>query len=203
MPLPDGYHQVEPGRLASVATYLEMLDAPTLPARPLPPDVEVRQVTKPDPDWYRALFRSIGERWLWFSRLAMPDAELATILSDPLIEVYTLSSGDSECGLLELDFRQPPDVELSFLGVTPAAIGSGFGSILLEFAIRRAWRDQPRRFWLHTCTLDHPSALGFYMRYGFKPYMRAIEITPDPRLTGILPRDAALQVPIIESSTSK
>jgi hypothetical protein len=56
----------------------------------------------------------------------------------------------------------------------------------------------PPRFWLHTCTFDHPAAVGFYSRYGFKPYMRAIEVSADPRLTGLLPRSAAPQIPLIE-----
>lgn len=53
------------------------------------------------------------------------------------------------------------------------------------------------RVWLRTCTLDHPAALGFYRKYGFVPICQEVEIYPDPRLTGHLPRDAAPQIPII------
>jgi hypothetical protein len=43
-------------------------------------------------------------------------------------------------------------------------------------AIERAWSRPIRRFWAHTCTLDHPSALGFYKRSGFRPFRRQVEI---------------------------
>jgi hypothetical protein len=33
--------------------------------------------------------------------------------------------------------------------------------------------------------MDHPNALGFYIRSGFVPFRRQIEVAPDPRLDGI------------------
>jgi hypothetical protein len=50
---------------------------------------------------------------------------------------------------------------------------------------------------VHTCTLDHPAALGFYIRSGFRPFKRQLELSTDPRLDGTLPPDAAPGVPII------
>jgi hypothetical protein len=61
-----------------------------------------------------------------------------------------------------------------------------------------AWAEPIRRFWLHTCTFDHPSALAFYQRSGFTPFRRQVEITDDPRLDGICPRGAARHIPIVE-----
>jgi hypothetical protein len=64
-------------------------------------------------------------------------------------------------------------------------------------AIRRAFRHPIRRFFVHTCSLDHPSALSFYVRSGFTPYRRAIEVADDPRLTGHLPLETAPQIPVL------
>jgi hypothetical protein len=50
---------------------------------------------------------------------------------------------------------------------------------------------------VHTCTLDGPTALNFYIRSGFVPYQRQVETFSDPRLTGLIPRDAAPQIPLI------
>jgi ribosomal protein S18 acetylase RimI-like enzyme len=51
--------------------------------------------------------------------------------------------------------------------------------------------------WVHTCTLDHPSALGFYRRHGFTAIGRAVETFTDPRVLGVLPMDAAPQIPLL------
>lgn len=198
MALRDGYHDVPAGKLATVVTYLEMTEPP--PARPLPdpPGVGLRRVERPEPGWYRDLFRRVGSDWLWFSRLVLPEPELLAVIHDPRVEVHALTVDGRDEGLLELDRREPPDVELAFFGLTPAVIGRGAGRWLMARALELAWRDRPRRFWVHTCTLDHPAALGFYLRSGFRAYKRAIEIEDDPRLTGLLPRHAAPWLPLVE-----
>jgi hypothetical protein len=63
--------------------------------------------------------------------------------------------------------------------------------------LNRAWDGSVARVWLHTCTLDCSAALSFYMKCGFRPYKRAIEVANDPRIRGMLSEDAAPQVPII------
>jgi GNAT superfamily N-acetyltransferase len=107
--------------------------------------------------------------------------------------------GPDTIGLLELDFRQDGACELSFFGVVPQAIGIGAGRFLMNRAIERAWGRAPSigRFWVHTCTNDHPDALAFYIRSGFVPYARGVECYPDPRIEGLLARKAAPQTPII------
>lgn len=197
-PVPLGYSPVLPGQLANVVTCLEMLAAP--PQRPdsgFPAPYALVRSPSPDMAAYRALFRRIGERWLWYSRLVMPDAQLAAILANPAVEVFVLRAEGQDLGLLELDFRQMPDCELAFFGLAPEAIGGGLGRTLMNVALRRVWERPIRRLWVHTCNFDHPAALGFYIRSGFRPYAYQIEVQPDPRLTGHLPRDAAPQVPII------
>ena len=99
--------------------------------------------------------------------------------------------------MLELDFREPGECELAFIGLVPELAGQGHGRWLLAEAVRRAWRDGVDRVHVHTCSLDHPAALAAYRRAGFTPYKRAVERFPDPRLLGILPRDCAPQVPLL------
>ena len=196
--LEDGYTDLPPGKIAAVVTYLEMIERPAVGRHRLPAGFSMRHVTAPEPGPYRSLFRAVGEPWLWFSRLAMPDAELASVLRDPLNEVYYVERNGEAKGLLELDRRSPPDVEIGFLGVTPDLVGSGIGSAVMDFALDRAWATSPARVVLHTCSLDHPRALSFYVKMGFRPYKRAVEVADDPRLTGVLSRAAGPQVPIIE-----
>jgi GNAT superfamily N-acetyltransferase len=192
------YSDVAAGQIAAVVTSLEML-APPLP-RPAPTDprLSLRHVERPGLDWFRALFRSVGEDWLWFSRLAMSDSALAAIIHDPHVEVHVLMSASDEAGLLELDFRHADECEVSFFGLTPRFIGVGAGRWLMNQALARAWSRPLRRLWIHTCTFDHPAALAFYQRTGFRPYRRQIELVRDPRLTGAVPRTAAPHIPVIE-----
>ena len=187
---------VPPGELAAIVTSLEML-AP--PLRRPPPDAPAELVRwpMPAPERYRALFHRVGAPWLWFSRLAIDDAALAAIIHDPAVEVFAITRGVAEIGLLELDFRVAGTCELAFLGLVPEATGQGIGRWLVDAALRRAWRPGMARVWVHTCTLDHPAALGLYRAHGFRAFARAIECFADPRRIGLLPRDCAPHVPLL------
>jgi len=199
MMLEPGFHDVPPGMVAAIVTHLEMC-APAAPRPvPAPEGCTLRRITSPDPDWYRDLFTRVGgQDWLWFARLRLNRDALAAILSDPGVEVWALEKDGQAEGLLELDFRAPGDCELAYFGVSATLIGSGAGRFMMNAAIGRAWAHPINRFHVHTCTLDHPGALSFYRRSGFTPVHRQVEVAPDPRLTGDLPRDAGAHVPIIE-----
>lgn len=196
-PLPDGYIDVPSGKLAAVVTSLEMRVRP--PSRPCPDRSSwaLRRVERPTAGWYRGLYRHVGEEWLWFSRLTMADDALLAIISDPAVHVFALLDDGTEQGLLELDFRMAGECEIAFFGVAPTLVGRGAGRWLMNHAIEQAWSHPIRRFWVHTCTLDHPGALAFYIRSGFVPFRRQIEIADDPRLIGQAPRRSAAHVPLL------
>ena len=197
MLLPDGYSDVPAGKLAAVVTHLEMTKRPALAPDPKGAWT-LRRVETPGPDWFRDLYRRIGEEWLWFSRLTMSEAQLAAMLHSPGMEIHALVHQGRDEGVLHLDFRDPGHCELSLFGVTAKLIGSGAGRWLMNRALELAWSRQVTRVWVHTCSFDHPSALAFYQRSGFVPFRRQIEISDDPRLDGTAPRDAAKHVPVIE-----
>lgn len=197
MQLADGYLDLPSGKIANVQTNLEMLaPAPLLPTR-VDSACALRRLERAEPQRYRALFKRVGEPYLWSSRLSMSDEELLGIIHDPADEVYAIEYNGEECGLLELDFRVPDECELTFLGLIGDAVGQGVGRWVMNRAIERAWSKPIHRFWVHTCNLDHPKALGFYIRSGFVPFKRQIEIMDDPRLNGLLSKDAAPHVPLL------
>jgi len=198
MQLPDGYSDVAPGKIVSLVTCLEMLDNPGVRAERAAVPWRLRREPRPDPAWYRELFARVGANWLWFSRLAMPVAQLERIIRHPDVEIYALEVGGRDEGLLELDFREPGQCELAFFGLSDALLGQGAGRWLMNRAIEGAWARPIRRLWVHTCTNDHPAALAFYMRSGFSIYARQVEVADDPRLSGLAPRTAAPHVPIVE-----
>lgn len=197
--LADGFHDIPPGRIATVVTHLEMTERPSPGAAPgQRHGWTLRHEPALPPGRYRALFRRIGEPWLWFSRLRRDDRELATLLADDATMIWVLQQDGADAGLIELSWREPGSCELVFFGVIPALIGSGAGRFMMAHALDAAWeRPGVTRATVHTCTLDHPSALSFYRRAGFRPVRQQVEIAPDPRLAGTLDPAAAPHVPLI------
>ncbi len=204
-PLPLGYSTLVPGQIANVVTCLEMLAPPATPRAAKPGDENFVLAPWQNPSLadFRDLFRRVGQDWLWHSRLHMPDEKLRAILDSADVDLYRLMLGGEVLGLLELDFREAPQCEMSFFGLVPQAIGKGAGRYLVDRGIHLAWHRRPGqmpidRLWVHTCTFDHPAALGFYQKAGFVPYGFMVEVQDDPRLTGHLPRHAAPHIPLVE-----
>ena len=214
---------VPAGHIATIVTCLEMLAVPA-PTAPVRSALKLERWTAPiDLAGYRALFRAIGQPWLWRGRLVLDDATLAATLSMPGLEVYVACRRDgTPQGLLELDFSTDGQCELAYVGLVPELTGRGHGSWLMGHALKRAWagqsgagqsgagqsgagqsgagqvgRPQIRRVWVHTCDLDHPGALAFYQRHGFRPYERLVEIYADPRSSGLYPAETAPGVPLL------
>ncbi len=196
----DGYGTVPAGWMVTVVTWLEMTAPPAKPAAPLPADVTLEPIRGDAAGVarYRDLFRAVGEDWLWFGRAAMSDADLAALLDASSTWCRAVVRDGADVGLVELDASRAGEVELAYFGLVPAAVGSGLGRALMGVALAEAWSRAPERVTVHTCHLDHPGALGFYVRSGFVATKRGLELGPDPRLTGVLPRTAAPQIPLIE-----
>jgi GNAT superfamily N-acetyltransferase len=189
-PVPDDH-------VATIVTDLEMRVRP--PLRPMPDSpLRLMRWQHPTPQKYRALYARVGTPWLWFSRLMMSDDALSTIIDDLQDEVFAIVDRQGiEVGILELDFRKRVECEIAFFGLIPELAGKGHGRWLMAETLNRAWRPGVECVWVHTCTLDHPSALTFYMKQGFVPIRREVETFPDPRLSGHLPRDAAPHIPLL------
>lgn len=198
-----GLTPVPDRQIATIVTSLEMRERPK-PRPTAPSPLSLIHWPAPSTERYRTLFRRVGEPWLWFSRLVMSDSDLRTILDNPKVEVYAATDrAGIELGMLELDFRVSGTCELSYFGLVPEVTGRGNGGWLMGHALALAWRAGIERVWVHTCTLDHPSALGFYQRHGFVPYKRMVETFDDPRVTGLIPAEAAPQIPCLAPVTSR
>lgn len=186
------------GEVGAIVTSLEMRSRPSL--RPLPSsDLRLERWPNPTASKYRALFRRVGEPWLWFSRLTLDDADLLRIIQDPQVRIWAVTDRSGvELGIVELDFREPGECEIAFFGLVPELAGMGYGKWLMAMTLQFAWSEPGmERLWVHTCTLDAPGALNFYIKSGFTPYQRQVETFADPRLIGLIPPNAAPQIPLI------
>jgi GNAT superfamily N-acetyltransferase len=117
----------------------------------------------------------VGRDYDWTTRNKLPDAELAALLDDPRLEVHVLMVDGVPAGFAELDRRTEGEIELVQFGLMPGFIGQGLGKWFLQWAIDKAWGYSPKRFWLHTCTKDHPAALTNYLKAGFALYKEEVK----------------------------
>jgi GNAT superfamily N-acetyltransferase len=156
-------------------TYLEMI-AHTERVVPPPRDgFAVVHAKKPTVAYYRFLYEAVGRDYDWTSRKKLSDHELAALLNDPRLEVHVLMADGVPAGFAELDRRRAGEIELVQFGLMPEFIGQGLGRFFLQWTIDKAWSYQPRRFWLHTDTKDHPAALPNYLKAGFLVYKEEIK----------------------------
>jgi GNAT superfamily N-acetyltransferase len=191
----DGVTELPAGKIANVVTFLEFAGPPP-PAHDA--DATVRVVEQPGVAWFRDLYRRIGEPWLWSWHALMSDEAMADLLANPAFAVLAAVRGDTDIGLAVVSFAEPGEAEIVVFGVLPEATGTGAAAVLMSAVLSHAIRPMVGRVWLHTCTFDHPAAIPFYRRHGFRAVRRAIEVIDDPRLAGILPREVAPHVPLID-----
>ena len=196
--LTNGFHEVPTGKLAMVVTHLEMRTRADTRPVPNPDEIELHPIENITVDEYRDLYRRVGEDWLWFSRLNMSEIELSKIIDDPKVVLFTLMKNGLQHALLELDFRTAGECELAFFGLAKELIGSGAGRYLMNHAIDVAWNHDITRFHVHTCTIDSPAALNFYIRSGFTAISRQVEVADDPRLSNGWDTSIAPHIPIIQ-----
>src|SRR5579872_4222427 len=176
-------------RIEDTVTYLEMFRRP--PARQMSAPLGKLALMRAEAcsvPFYRYLYNTVGEKWVWFTRREWSDAALAAEIQKPTTEIFVLYVGGVPAGYFELDAEQPRETLLSYFGLMPDFIGRRLGPFLLNAAIEQAWSRPIERFWVHTCTFDHPRALPLYQRAGFEVYARRAVSFDDPRENGILPR---------------
>ena len=174
-------------------TYLEMLSRPKRPPAKTPltkHPISLIRIWQPTISFYRYLYNSVGEPWLWYERRIIDDEKLKSIIHDDKVEIYCLFIGGTPAGYAELNCEDVNNIQLSYFGLIPEFINKGFGRYFLEAVIDIVWNYNPDRLWLHTCSLDHPSALPNYQRRGFTPFDKKTRKVLDPRQAGFLPKNA-------------
>lgn len=189
---------VKAGEVATIVTHFEMTTRPK-PRPMLTSPLRLIRWQTPDPQKYRILFKRVGEHWLWFSRLAASERDLKAIIHDPQVEVYAVVDPKGiEVGLLELDFRTAGCGIIAFFGLVPQLIGQGLGEWLMSQTLMLAWRKDVTKIAVDTSCIDDPRAMSVYIKAGFAPVERKIDVFPDPRLSGLLSPSVASHVPILK-----
>ena len=178
-------------RVAVTVTFLRMDRPPANPAPPFPPGVRIERAEMCSVAFYRYLYDTVGAPYVWWLRRAASDDKLAALLREPLVSIYVMYANGQPQGFFELDGRGAPDVNLSYFGLLPHAVGAGLGYRFLRAAVAVGWagasgRATPRGMTVNTCTADHPRALPTYLRAGFRPTRTVREVWDVPVRLGLV-----------------
>lgn len=178
---------VEPAiRVAVDVTFLRMTAPPDTPAPRLPEGTRMERLARCTVPFYRYLYNTVGQDYVWWLRRAASDGEIAAILADPAISIHVLYEGGEPAGFFELERRPAAGItNIAYFGLLPRAVGHGMGRAFLRQAIDTAWETGCGIVTVNTCTADHARALPNYLAAGFVKMRTVREIWPVPLRLGL------------------
>ena len=135
-------------------------------------NVKINKINKISVNLYKKIYKEVGSKYNWISRLKLNEKELKEIVHNKNVEIYLMTAKGLFVGFLELDYRSLKEIKIVHLGLTESFIGKGYGKILLNFAINKAKKIGITPLILQTNSLDHPNALMFYQKNGFQVFSR-------------------------------
>lgn len=154
-----------------IVTYVEMTDRDQLiPAAPVP-GLAMEPLDRDSPLVVELQVR-IGAPYGWSCASRTREEWDAWFAQYPDRTFWLLSYDGEPAGMVADDLHPGGEVEIETFGLVPEFTGRGLGGYALTLAIQHAWDLAPsvKRIWLHTSSLDHPSALPNYLRRGFHAY---------------------------------
>ncbi len=159
-----------------VTWYLEMSRrGEFIPSFVRMPEAVVKNLNPIDPDFYRTLYKGVGENYTWRDRLEMNDEELTAVLARA--DIHVLYIGEEWVGYVEL-IKSRATVSVEYFGLREEYQGRGLGKHLLSYGLARAWDMGAERIIVHTCNLDGTYALDNYKKRGFKVVRETEEPMP-------------------------
>jgi len=150
--------------------HLEMCSPAELKGKPGVPGLEINALADSNFRLNKRLYRLVGEQWQWNDRLDWSDDQWKAYAEAGDLWTWVAYFEGTLAGYFELHQQAGNDVEIAYFGLLPKFIGRGLGGCLLTRAIQAAWNLDAARVWVHTCSLDHPGALGNYRARGMQVF---------------------------------
>ena len=114
-------------------------------------------------------YKNIGKKHNWVDRLIWTEKQWEKYATNKNVKTYVLKIKEDIAGYFELIFHPDQnEVEIAYLGLLEEYHNKKLGSYLLSSAIRNSFIENPKRVWVHTCSLDHKNALNNYLSRGMK-----------------------------------
>src|SRR5580658_11203889 len=118
----------EPSETITVTVTFLRMDHPPLSFPPvIPGTTRTERAITPTVGFYRYLYNTVGADYVWWLRRTLSDDDLRLLLRDPLVTLHVLYADGEPAGFFELDARGWTDVNLSYFGLLPHAVGRGVG----------------------------------------------------------------------------
>jgi GNAT superfamily N-acetyltransferase len=152
--------------------YLEMLQRDQLRPKRATEEFRVVRAEVPCPEFNRFLYTAVGWQWSWIDKLTWSYEQWRAHVDRPQFGTWVGYVSGTPAGYYELEQQADGDIEIVYFGLLPQFTGKGWGGPLLTSAIESAWDWGARRVWVHTCSLDHPSALQNYLARGFRQFKK-------------------------------
>ena len=134
-----------------------------------PENYSINLVDPVDFQLNKFFYKNIGKNHHWVDRLVWTEKQWINYVSDKNVKTYVLKNEKDLAGYFELILHQEKDeVEIAYLGLLKEYQNKKLGSYLLSAAIKNSFLDNPKRVWVHTCSLDHKNALSNYVARGMK-----------------------------------
>ena len=114
-------------------------------------------------------YKNIGKKHNWVDRLVWTESQWKEYVNNKNVKTYILKIKEDIAGYFEIIFHPDQnEVEIAYLGLLEEYHNKKLGSYLLSSAIRNSFNENPKRVWVHTCSLDHKNALNNYLSRGMK-----------------------------------
>ena len=136
-------------------------------------DYLVKLINPADFEINKFFYKNIGKKHHWVDRLSWTNEQWIKYTSDVKLKTYVLQKNNDLAGYFELiSHTEINEVEIAYLGLLEEYQNKKLGSHLLSSAIKNSFLNNPKRVWVHTCSLDHKNALNNYISRGMKIFKK-------------------------------
>ena len=120
-------------------------------------------------------YKNIGKNHNWVDRLSWSEEDWVSYLSNKNVLTYVFKFKNDLVGFFELIFHpEKNETEIAYLGILEEYQNKKLGSYLLSEAIKKSFKENINRVWVHTCSLDHKNALNNYVSRGMQIFKTEI-----------------------------
>ena len=138
-------------------------------------DYKVNLIEPTDFQLNKFFYKNIGKKHKWIDRLIWTEEQWIKYVSNKNVKTFVLKNKKDLVGFFELIIHSDKkEVEIAYFGILEEYQNKKLGSFLLSDAIKKSFKQNVERVWLHTCSLDHKNALNNYLSRGMKIFKKEI-----------------------------